>query len=205
MRKLRYGWLPATVVFLAACGLTSCGKEERREGVSLCKTLSQEQVDLAAANALEKDLLGSTRAWCEGIISNGGGKGKQLEENASSAKSLAQSASTVATQLSQVRQTIYDLPLKQEYPQSVRSTLINQIMKRQKMLQEVRMALDASAAGFLEFSRSRAYAGDTYPAAIDKLNSLVSGYRGPEDAVGDAIRDLKVKYTLQGADLAGKT
>jgi len=34
-------------------------------------------------------------------------------------------------------------------------------MKRQKMLQEVRMALDAPAAGFLEFSRSRAYNGDT--------------------------------------------
>jgi len=200
MRKLRYGCLLAAVVFLAACG-----KEERREAASLCNTLSREQVDLASVNALEKDLLGSTRAWCDGIVANGGGKGKDLEENAASAKSLAQSASTVATQLSRVRQTIYDLPLKQEYPQSVRGTLINQIMKRQRMLEQVRTALDASAAGFLESSRSRAYAGDSYPADIDKLHSLVSGYSGPEDAVGNAIRDLKVKYTLQDVDLAGKT
>jgi uncharacterized protein YPO0396 len=200
MRKFRYGWLLIAVIFL-----TACGKEERREAATLCKTLSREQVDLAAVNALEKDLLGSTRAWCAGIISNGAGKTKELEENAASAKSLAQSANTVATQLSQVRQTLYDLPLKQEYPQGVRSTFINQIMKRQKMLQEIRMALDASAAGFLEFSRSRSYTGDSYPAAIDKLNSLVSGYSGPDDAIGNAIRDLKVKYTLSDVDLAAKT
>lgn len=203
--KACYCRLLAAVVFVAACGLVACGKEERREAASLCKTLGQKQADLTAVNALEKDLLGSTRSWCEGIINNGGGKGKELEENAASAKSLAQSASAVATQLSQFRQTIYDLPLKQEYPQSVRSTLINQIMKRQKMLQEVRMALDSSAAGFLDFSRSRAYTGDTYPSGIDKLNSLVSRYTGPEDAVGAAIHDLKVKYTLQDADLVGKT
>src|ERR1035438_1915446 len=198
--KLRYCWLLAAVLLW-----TGCGKEERREAMSLCKVLGQKQADLAAINALEKDLLGSTREWCDGIVNNGGGKGKQLEENAASAKSLAQSAGAVATQLSAVRQAIYDLPLKQEYSQGVRSTLINQILKRQKMLQEVRMALDASAAGFLDFSRSRAYNGDTYPPGIDKLNSLVSGYKGPEDAVGKAIQDLKVKYTLQDADLAGRT
>jgi hypothetical protein len=199
MSKFRYLWL------LAAVLLASCGKQERREAASLGQTLTQEQAPLAAANALEKDLLGSTRSWCAGIISNGGGKGKELEENAASAKSLAESANAVATQLSKVRQILYDLPLKQEYPEGVRSTFINQIMKRQKLLQEVRMALDASAAGFLDFSRSRAYAGDTYPAGIDKLNSLVSGYAGPEDSMGAAIHDLKVKYTLQDGELAGKT
>jgi hypothetical protein len=200
MRKVRFGCLLAAVVWLAACG-----REERREGASLCKTLSKEQVDLAAVNALEKDLLGSTRSWCDGIVNNGAGKGKELEENAASAKSLAQSAGEVATQLSRVRQVLYDVQLKQEYPQGVRSTFVNQMMKRQKLLQEVRMALDASATGFLDFSRSRAYNGDTYPAAIDKLHALVSGYVGPEDAVGNAIRDLKVKYTLNDVDLAGKT
>src|ERR1035441_8907815 len=139
--KLRYCWLLAAVLLW-----TGCGKEERREGVSLCKVLGAKQADLAAINALENDLLGSTRSWCEGIVSNGAGKGKDLEENAASAKGLAQSAGVVATQLGQLRQAIYDQPLKEDYPQSVRSTLINQIMKRQKMLQEVRTALDASAA-----------------------------------------------------------
>lgn len=200
MRRLPYCWLLVAVLCLAACG-----KQERREAASLCKTLSQKQADLAAVNALEKDLLGSTRSWCDGIVNKGGGKGKELEENAESAKTLALSAGAVANQLGQVRQAIYDLPLKEEYPQSVRGLLINQILHRQKMLQEVRMALDASAAGFLDSARSRAYTGDSYPAGIDKLNSLVSGYRGPEDDLGKAIQDLKVKYTLQDADVAGKT
>jgi hypothetical protein len=37
------------------------------------------------------------------------------------------------------------------------------------------------------------------------LNSLLSGYTGAEDAVGKATEDLKVKYTINDADLAGKT
>jgi hypothetical protein len=189
----------------AALLLTGCGRQERREAVSLCQALSQKQADLVAVNNLEKDLMASVRPWCEGIISNGAGKGKTLEENAESAKTLAMSASDVATQLSHLRQPIYDLPLHQEYPQSVRSTLINKIMQRQKKLQEIRIALDASAAGFLDFSRSRDYKGDTYPAAIDKLNNLTSGYTAPEDALGKAVSDLKTKYTLTDVDLAGRT
>ena len=30
-------------------------------------------------------------------------------------------------------------------------------------------------------------------------------YRGPEDDLGKAIQDLKVKYTLKDVDLTGKT
>lgn len=198
--NFRYRWLLAAVVLW-----TGCGKAERQEAASLCKALSQKQASLAAINALEKDLLGSTRSWCEGIVNNGAGHGKDLDENAASAKALAQSASVVSTQLGELRQSIYDQPLKEEYPQGVRSALINQLMKRQKMLQEVRADLDASAANFLEFAQSRAYKGDTYPAGIDKLNTLLSKYSGPEDAMGKAIEELKVKYTLGDADLAGKT
>jgi hypothetical protein len=198
--RIRYCWLLAAVVLW-----TGCGKEERREATSLYRILNQKQADLTAINALEKDLLGSTRSWCEGIIANGAGRGRDLDENAVSANALAQSASVVSTQLGQLRQTIYDQPLKQEYPQGVRSALINQLMKRQKMLQEVRAALEASAADFLEFARSRSYKGDTYPEGIAKLNSLLSTYNGPEDAMGKAIEELKVKYTIQDVDLAGKT
>lgn len=198
--RVRYCWLLA-----AGLVWTGCGKEERREATSLVKVLSQKRTDLAAINALEKDLLGSTRSWCEGIIANGAGKGKDLQENATSAKALAQSAGEVSTQLGQLRQSIYDQPLKQEYPQSVRGTLLAQLMKRQRTLQDVRNALDASAASFLQFAQSRAYTGDTYPQGIDKLYSIVSGYVGPEDALGKAIENLKAKYTIQDADLAGKT
>jgi hypothetical protein len=111
----------------------------------------------------------------------------------------------VANQLGHLRQAIYDLPLHQEYPQSVRSGLINQMMQRQKKLQDVRLALEASSAGFLDLARSTAYKGDSYPPAIDKLNSLTSGYVMPEDALAKAIGDLKVKYTLTDVDLAGRT
>jgi len=79
------------------------------------------------------------------------------------------------------------------------------MMQRQKKLQEVRLALEASSAGFLDLARSSAYKGDTYPPAIDKLNSLTSGYVMPEDALAKAIGDLKVKYTLKDVDLAGRT
>jgi hypothetical protein len=198
--KLRYCWLLA-----ATMAFSGCGKEERREATSLVKVLSQKRTDLAAINALEKDLLGSTRSWCEGIMANGAGKGKDLEENAVSAKALAQSAGVVSTQLGELRQAIYDQPLKQEYPQGVRGTLLSQLMKRQRTLQDVRYALDASAASFLQFAQSRAYTGDTYPPGIDKLYSIVSGYVGAEDVMGKAIQDLKVKYAIQDADLAGKT
>ena len=192
-------------VLAAAALLASCGGPERREAASLCRTLSQKQADLATVNNLEKDLMGSVRPWCDGIVNNGAGKGKDLEQNADSAKSMAFSASEVANQLGHLRQAIYDLPLHEEYPQSVRSGLINQMMQRQKKLQEVRLALESSSAGFLDLARSTAYKGDSYPPAIDKSNSLTSGYVMPEDALAKAIGDLKVKYTLTDVDLAGRT
>jgi hypothetical protein len=196
--KLRYGWLLA-----AALLWTGCGKEERREAVALAKVLTQKTAELTATNALEKDLLGSTREWAAGITTNGAGHGSQLDENATSATALSQSAAVVSVQLGQLRQAVYDLPLKQEYPREVRSTLINQLQKRQKMLQDVRTALDACTANFHEFRQSRTYTGDTYPAGIDKLNSMLGGYTGPEDLLAKAIADLKAKYKLQDADLVG--
>jgi len=198
MRKL-YG------VLAGAALLAACGGPERREAASLCRTLTQKQADLTAVNNLEKDLMGSVRPWCEGIINNGAGKGKELEQNAESAKSMAFSASEVANQLGHLRQAIYDLPLHQDYPQSVRSGLINQMMQRQKKLQEVRMALEAASAGFLDLARSSGYKGDSYPPAVDKVNSLTSGYVMPEDALAKAVGELKVKYTLKDVDLAGRT
>jgi hypothetical protein len=200
MKNWHACWLLVALAFSIGCG-----KEERREATTFYQVLNQKKADLAAINALEKDLLGSTAAWCQGIISNGAGKGKDLAENAASAKQLAQSASAVAGQLGHVRQSIYDQPLKQEYPQEVRSALINQISERQRMLQHVTAALQASADGFLQSANSRGYAGDTYPAAIDQLNTLVANYRGPEDAVGKAIEELRVKYDLPAAGSPGKT
>ena len=199
MRNGRVTWLLVGLAFSIGCG-----KEERREATTFYQVLNQKKADLAAIDALEKDLLGSTAAWCQGLISNGAGKGQGLEENAASARELAQSANVVAGQLGHVRQSIYDQPLKQEYPQGVRSALVNQISERQRMLQHVTASLQASADGFLQFAHSRSYAGDTYPPAIDQLNTLVSHYRGPEDAIGKAIEELRVRYNLPAAGLLGK-
>jgi hypothetical protein len=196
--KFWYCWLLA-----AALCFTGCGRQERREAVSFYKVLSQKGADFAATNALEKDLLGSTKAWCEGITSNGAGRGKQLEENTDSATALSQSAALVSVQLGQFRQALNDQPLKQENVQSVRGNLMKQIMTRQKMLQEVRTALDSSAADFKAFAQSRAYIGDTYPAGIDKLTSMLERYKGPDDVIARAIVDLKAKYKIAAADLGG--
>ena len=87
----------------------------------------------------------------------------------------------------------------------MRGALLAQLMKRQRTLQDVRSALDASAASFLEFAQSRVYKGDTYPQGIDKLYPLLSGYVGEDDVMGKAIEELKVKYTIRDADLAGRT
>ncbi|MBZ5724302.1 MAG: hypothetical protein LAP87_04835 [Acidobacteriia bacterium] len=195
--SLRYCWFLAAVAFL-----TGCGKEEHGEAVAFCKVLEQKRADLASANKLEKDFLDSVRAWSDGLMANGGGRAADLEQNAGVAKDLANSAATLSTQLGQVREAVENMALKKEYLQNIRTGLINKLSKRQRLLTEVRAALLQSAAGFEEFRQSRAYAGDTYPSGIDKLNPLVQGYKGPEDSVAQAIADLKTKYKIQDADLA---
>ncbi|MGD0869937.1 MAG: hypothetical protein ABSB88_10330 [Bryobacteraceae bacterium] len=195
--KIRYGCILA-----AALVWTGCGRAERKEAVTFCKVLTQKHADFAATNALEKDLLGSTRSWCESIIAAGSGHGKDLSGNADSAKELAQSASLVSRQLGHLRQSLYDQPLRKENVQAIRAKLLSQIQKRQTMLQDVRVALEGAAANFLEFEQSRAYTGDTYPAGIDKLNSMLGGYTGAEDLLGKAIAELKATYKIQEADLS---
>jgi hypothetical protein len=102
----------------------------------------------------------------------------------------------------EVRQAIYDEPIKQEYAQSIRVSLITQLTKRQRSLQEVRALLDDSAPGFLDLGRSRDYKGDAYPGGIPKLDAMLGAYTSPQDLVGDAIKSLKTKYDIQDADLA---
>src|ERR1035441_8526687 len=75
--KIRYGCVLAAVLVW-----TGCGGAERKEAVTLCKVLTQKKTDFAATNALEKDLLESTRSWSESIIAAGSGHGKDLSGNA---------------------------------------------------------------------------------------------------------------------------
>ena len=189
-------WAVAAAVVL--CG---CGGEARREAVGLGKILSQDRAGFAAANAQEKDLVTATRGWTEAIVSGGAGTGQQLAQNASVASDLAKSAEGISAQLGQMRQAIYDQALQQEFPQSVRSTLITGLTKRQRLLQDLRAALAESAAQFNELRQMRDYKGDSYPTAIDKLSRILQGYTGPTDVIGDALGSLKEKYGLAEADL----
>ena len=195
--KLRYCWLLAAVALFSGCG-----KEERMEAVRLAKTLQQKSADFAAANAMEKDFVASGRSWCGSVIENGSGRGDQLKQNMAVAKDLAKSAQFISTQVGAVRQAVYDEPIKQEYPQSIRVNLITQLTKRQRFLQEARALLDDTGPGFLELGLGPGYKGDSYPESIPKLNVMLEGAASPADIVGEAIKSLKTKYDIQDADLA---
>ena len=195
--KLRYCWLVAAVALFSGCG-----KEERMEAVRFSKTLQQKSADFAKANAMETDFLASARSWCQSIVENGAGRGDQLNQNAAVAKDLAKSAAFISTQVGAVRQAVYDEPVKEEYPQSIRLSLITSLTRRQRSLQDLRALLDDSAPSFLELKLSPDYKGDSYPGGIPKLNAALAAYKNPEDVVAAAIASLKTKYNIQDADLA---
>ena len=195
--KLRYCWLLAAVALFSGCG-----KEERMEAVRFSKTLQQKSADFAGANAMEKDFVASGRSWCGSVIENGSGRGDQLKQNMAVAKDLIKSAQFISTQVGAVRQAVYDMPIKQEYAQSVRVNLITQLTKRQRFLQEARALLDEAGPGFVELGLGPNYKGDSYPDSIPKLNVLLEGATSPKDVVGEALQSLKTKYDITDADLA---
>ena len=188
------------LVAAAAC-ITGCGKQERNEAVQLAKALTAKKADYASSNTIEKDFVESARAWCGGITTNGAGRGAELDQNASVAAQIAKSAVAVSAQLGQVRQVVDDLPLKEEFPKEVRNTLITQLTKRQRMLQDMRALLEQSAPQFLEYRKIKTYAGDTYPDGIGKLNTMLGDYKEPEDAIATALAALKEKYGLSDSEL----
>jgi hypothetical protein len=189
------------VLLAAAVCITACGKQERSEAVQLAKALSAKKADYASSNTTERDFVNSARAWCAGITTNGAGRGAELDQNASVATQIATSAVAVSAQLSQVRQAVDDQPLKEEYPREVRNTLITQLTKRQRMLQDIRALLEQAAPQFLEYRKLKTYAGDTYPDGIGKLNTMLGTYKEPEDAIAIALAALKTKYSLSDSDL----
>jgi hypothetical protein len=195
----RYCWLLAAVALTAGCG-----KQERIEAVQFAQVLTGKKADFSSANAIEKDLISNARAWSGGITANGAGRGAELDQNAAVAAELAKNTVAVSSQLSQVRQAIDALPLKEEYPREVRDVLTTALTKRQRALQEMRALLEQSATQFLEFRQSKTYTGDTYPDGIGKLEALLHAYMSPDDAVATAIAALQEKYELKDSDLSGK-
>lgn len=195
--KPAYGWLALALVVLYGCGGAA-----HEEALGFCKILANGQAGFAEANATEKDLGVAASAWADGIIKGGAGSGDQLLQNAKVAGDMANSAGQVSTQIGQLRKAVYDQPLKEEFVQGVRSTLITQLTSRQRTLQELRTTLTESAAQFRELSQTRAYKGDSYPTAIDKLNQMLQGRKAPEDALGHALSALKEQYGIKDAEFA---
>jgi hypothetical protein len=183
-----------------AC-LAGCGRQERMEAVQFSKVLSDHQVNFAKANTIEKEFVSNARAWCDGITANGGGRGVELDQNATVATELAKSTVAVSEQLSEVRMAIDAQTLTSEYPRHVRNVLTTQLTQRQRMLQDMRAFLDQSAPQFLQFKNSRAYKGDSYPDGIGKLGALLRGYEAPADTVAGALTDLQKRYGLSGSGI----
>ncbi|SPE37658.1 conserved hypothetical protein [Candidatus Sulfopaludibacter sp. SbA6] len=194
--RLRYGWLVASVLLSFGCG-----KEERMEAVRFDKLLTQKKAAFAESNAQEKEFVSGVRGWVAAMTANGAGIGTGLEQNASIAQDLAKSAAAVSAQVGLVRQAVYDLPVQKEFIQGVRNTLIGELTRRQRLLQDIRSALQETAAAFDGFRQSRDYKGDTYPAGIDKLTRILGSYKEPGDAVTDAMTALTAKYNIKDADL----
>ena len=189
-------------LFLAAAAcFIGCGKEERTEAVRLTKVLTEKQTEFARANTIEGDFVTNARAWCGGITASGSGRGTELEQNAAVASELAKSVVAASAELGRIRQAISDQTLTKEYLQGVRSTLITQLTKRQRMLQELRALLEHSAPQFLQYQKDKTYAGDAYPGEVATLNAFLAAYKGPDDAVGTALTELKKKYHFSGGEL----
>jgi len=189
------------LLLAAVAFITGCGKQDRTEAVQFAKALTEKKANFASANTIEKDFVSSARAWCGGITANGAGRGVELNQNAAVAAELAKSAVAISSQLSQVRQAIDGQHLNEEYPRNVRNVLTTQLTKRQRLLQDMRALLEQSAPQFLEYRRSRAYVGDTFPDGVGKLDALLRAYKAPEDALGIALAALQAKYGLSDSEL----
>jgi hypothetical protein len=189
------------VLMAAAVCIAGCGKQERNEAVQLAKALTAKKADYASSIAIEKDFIASARAWCGGITTSGAGRGAELDQNATVATEIAKSAVAVSAQLGQVRQVVDDQPLKEEFPRDVRNTLITELTKRQRLLQDMRALLEQAAPQFLEYKKVKTYAGDTYQDGIAKLNAMLETYKEPEDAIATALGALKAKYSLSDSEI----
>jgi hypothetical protein len=184
-------------VVVAAVLLAGCGKQERLEATSFAKALADTKDHAAAADRIEKEFVANARGWCAAIVGYGAGRGKELEQNAAVAEELAKSALAISTQLGEVRQAIDGRPLTAEYTRGVRNNITNQLTRRQRQLQEIRVLLADSATQF----RNVTYAADSYPDGVARLGTLLGSYKAPEDAVTSALAALKDKYKLADSEI----
>ncbi len=189
-------------VVVVAALLAGCGKEERREAVGLYKVLVEKRAGFAESSSMEKEMVSGAKSWCAGVVANGSGSGKDLDQNASVARDLAKSADTISAKVGELRQAVYNLAIQKEFTQDVRTTLIGALTKRQRSLQELKMGLEDAAKGFEALAQTRGYKGDSYPNAMTKLTTTVQGFRSQGDALTEAMTALSGKYAIQESEVS---
>ncbi|MCU1233473.1 MAG: hypothetical protein JWP63_1440 [Candidatus Solibacter sp.] len=194
--KYTYGGAFALIVLLAGCG-----KDEHNEAVRLSKALTEQQANFASANALEKSFVKSAQDWADGIASNGSGKGDALDQNAAVAAQLSKNAVAIGAELSPVRQAVDDQSLQSEFTKGVRSTLVTQLTKRQRYLQDMRALLDQVGPEFLTYKADKSYKGDLCPSGVNKLAAMLSSHAIPNDDLGTALAALKTQYKFEAGEI----
>jgi hypothetical protein len=185
----------------AAVLLVGCGKEEHNEAVRLSKALTAKQANFVNASTLEKSFVASARDWAGGIAANGSGKGAALDQNAAVAAELAKNAVAIGAELSEVRQALDDQTLQSDFTKNVRSTLVTQLTKRQRYLQDMRSLLEQAGPEFLTYKANKNYAGDLCPGGIGKLDAMLSSYAIPNDDLGAALAALKEQYKFASGEI----
>ena len=181
--------------------LAGCGKEEHSEAVRLTKVLTEKQANFSKAGELEKTFVTSARDWADGILANGSGKGAALDQNAAVSAQLARDAVAIGAELSQVRQAVDDQTLQAQFTKDVRSTLVTQLTKRQRYLQDMRALLEQAGPEFLTYKANKSYAGDLCPGGISKLAAMLGSHAIPNDDVGRALAALKTKYKFEAGEI----
>jgi hypothetical protein len=195
---MKIAWCVALAAALVSVG---CGGKERTEAVGLAKALKSRQADFDKANATEKDLIRTAREWVTGMTEKGTGSGDKLDEHAATASALAKSAVEASTAIGLVRQAVYDMPLNEEFTSGVRNKLITEITRRQRALQDLRSTLEPIVPELQANRKKKDFKGDSYPAGVVKLQSVLQTYKTPLDAVADALLELKTKYSLTPAEM----
>jgi hypothetical protein len=181
--------------------VSACGRQEKTEGVQLAKALNEKKTAFAKICAEENLVVDQVRKWSSDIVSNGAGKGPQLEQNALTALELSKNAVNVGNELSTLRQSISNIPLTTEEPGTIRANVMGEFSKRQRYLHELKTLLENSAPGFRQLAEQKSYKGDSFPAGLDKLNGMVTGYNVREGTLDEAVASLKEKFEIADTEL----
>jgi len=185
------------IAILAAAAmlvLFGCHKNDRADAALLEKTLTDLQADATAAASLENEIVSRARPWCNAMTAAGAGHDAELEANTTTAADLARQAQTVYGRWETIRNTLVAQRLRSEYPRNLRARVTAELAKHQTALQELRAALDDTAAQLKASTRDRSYTGDTVPPVVTKLDHILGQYDPPADDIATALSEIRARH-----------